>query len=100
LEKCLGCPCVEVRKDNSIKEQVNKFNIYPNPANNELRITNYELRDGIIEIYDVYGKKISSHHLVASSSHQKIDISSLSSGVYLLRLFNEQNYYIQRLIKK
>jgi len=86
-------------KDNRIDEQVNKFNIYPNPANNELRITNYELRDGIIEIYDVYGKKISSHHLTASSSHQKIDISSLSSGVYFLRLFNAQNSHLQRFIK-
>jgi len=75
------------------------FSIYPNPANNELRITNYELRDGIIEIYDVYGRKLSSHHLIASSSHHKIDISSLSSGVYFLRLFNEQNSYMQRFIK-
>ena len=81
-------------------EQNAKFIIYPNPANNELQITNYELRDGIIEIYDVYGKKISSHHLIASSSHHKIDISSLSSGVYFLRLFNEQNSYMQRFIKQ
>jgi len=93
---------------NNIDEQNLKFSIYPNPANHELRITNYELRDGIIEIYDVYGKKISSHHLssagslhsIASSSHHKIDISSLSSGVYFLRLFNEQNSYMQRFIKQ
>jgi len=87
-------------KDNSIDEQVNKFNIYPNPANNELRITNYELRDEIIEIYDVYGRKLLSNHLISSSSHHLINISSLSSGVYFIRLSNEQGSSVQRFIKE
>jgi len=77
-----------------------KFILYPNPAWNELQITNYELRDGVIEIYDVYGKKISSHHLIASSSHHKIDISSLSSGVYFMRLIEGNHSYMQRFIKQ
>ena len=85
---------------NNINEQVITFGIYPNPANHELRITNYELRDGVIEIIDVYGRKLSSHHLIASSSHQKIDISSLSSGVYFMRLIEGNNSYMQRFIKQ
>jgi hypothetical protein len=35
----------------------NRITVYPNPTEGELRITNYELRDGVIEIYDVAGKK-------------------------------------------
>ena len=77
-----------------------KFILYPNPANNELRVTSYELQEGVIEIYDVYGKKISSHHLIASSSHHKIDISSLSYGVYFIRLIEDNNSYMQRFIKQ
>jgi len=87
--------CIVGVKDNKIV----RFNIYPNPANNELRITNYELRDGVIEIYDVYGRKISSHHLIASSSHHTINISSLSSGIYFIKLINEQGSSIQRFTK-
>jgi len=77
-----------------------KFTLYPNPAKNELRITNYELRGGVIEIYDIYGKKISSHHLIASSSHHTINISSLSSGVYYVRLIDESGFSVQKFIKE
>jgi len=87
-------------KDNSIEEQINKFNIYPNPANNELQITNYELRNGVIEIYDVYGRKLLSNHLITSSPHHLINISSLSSGVYFIRLTDVQVSSIQRFIKE
>jgi len=92
--------CFETYISNvGIKSYSSVLRLYPNPAKNELRITNYELRDGVIEIYDVYGKKISSHHLISSSSHHLINISSLSSGVYFVTLTNEQNVYIQRFIK-
>jgi len=87
--------CVVGVKDNKIV----RFNIYPNPAGNELQVTSYELRDGVIEIYDVYGRKISSHHLITSSSHHTINISSLSSGIYFIKLITEQGYSIQRFTK-
>ena len=90
-------------KWNSINVQVLTFGIYPNPANNELRITiagqarNDEIN---IEIYDVYGRKLLSNHLIPSSSHHLINISSLSSGVYFIRLTDEQWSHIQRFIKE
>jgi len=89
--------CIE---DNSISEQIMKFSIFPNPANNELRITNYELRDGIIEIYDVYGRRLLTSLLITSSSNHLINISSLSSGIYFVKLSDEQGSYIQRFIKQ
>ena len=76
-----------------------KFNIYPNPAKNELQITiagQARNDEANIEIYDVYGRKLSSHHLNASSSHHTINISSLSSGIYFIKLITEQGYSIQR----
>jgi hypothetical protein len=103
------CPAGESDAESITKEDcivgvndniIVRFNIYPNPARNELLITNYELRDGIIEIYDVFGRIISSHHLIASSSHHTINISSLSFGVYFVRLIDEQGYAVQRFIKE
>ena len=89
-----------------------RFMVYPNPAGNELRITNlshvsgklseanYELCDGVIEIYDVYGRRLLSNHLITSSSNHLINISSLSSGVYFIRLIDEQGSAVQRFIKE
>ena len=90
--------CIVGVKDNKIV----RFNIYPNPANNELRITiagQARNDEANVEIYDVYGRKISSHHLIASSSHHTINISSLSSGIYFIKLINEQGSSMQRFTK-
>ena len=69
----------------------NSFSVYPNPANYELRITNYELKEGdVIEIYDVMGQMV--YQITKSTNNQinntTIDISHLASGMYYLRIGN------------
>jgi len=92
--------CFETYISNvGIKNYSSVIRLFPNPANNELRVTSYELQFDYIEIYDVYGKRLLSNHLITSSSNHLINISSLSSGVYFVKLANEQNAYIQRFIK-
>lgn len=67
--------------------------IYPNPANTELRIINYELRiEQPIMIFDLAGRKISEFKL----SQNRIDISGLAKGVYLLKL----NYSVKKFVKE
>ena len=63
--------------------------VYPNPTNGKLQVTSYELQDTGIEIFDVYGKKISSHHHIITSSHHTIDISHLPAGIYFLKIAGE-----------
>jgi len=46
--------------------------LYPNPTTGELEIKNYELGINSIEVFDVFGRKVSSHHLITSSSHQHL----------------------------
>jgi len=60
--------------------------VYPNPTTGQLQIKNYELRDGEIEIYDISGKKQSSHHLITSSPNHHINVSHLPSGIYFLKI--------------
>jgi hypothetical protein len=57
--------------------------IYPNPTSNQLRITNYELRMGNIEIYDVVGR-LQQSKIVNLQSEIIIDISHLPAGMYFL----------------
>jgi len=72
-------------------------NIYPNPATNEFRIENGELKIRNVEIFDVSGRKIASHNLTNSSSSHYINISHLNAGVYLVKIYSEGN---QSLTKK
>ena len=81
--------------------------VYPNPTTGELRITNYEL--GInneqltinnVEIYDIYGKQQSSHHLIISSSHHLINISELPAGVYFVKISTEAGEVVKKVVKQ
>jgi hypothetical protein len=66
--------------DKSI-ESGKAFNIYPNPVQQQLNIMSSEPLDGgIIRIYDISGKIVMS----ARTASNKINVSSLKTGVYTL----------------
>jgi hypothetical protein len=73
-----------------------KVQIYPNPTTGELTITNYELEITNVEIFDVYGKLLSSHPLIPSSSHHKIDLSHLINGIYLVKMYSDNNQIVTK----
>jgi hypothetical protein len=58
--------------------------VYPNPVQDELRITNYELRDGeAIRILDLSGRT------VMTAKRNTIRVSSLPAGVYFVKAGNQ-----------
>ena len=101
-----------------IQENIaNQIQIYPNPTTGELRIESGELRIENVEIFDVYGKKISSHRLPSSSnsfppplilipppageiSHHHINISDLSAGVYFVKIYTEKGEVVRKVVKE
>ena len=73
----------------------NQIRVYPNPANYELRITNYEtgfgasqLKEGeVVEIYSVVGQKLMQLPCRDVINHvSTIDVSGLASGMYFLKI--------------
>jgi hypothetical protein len=61
--------------------------IYPNPANNELRIKNYALQEGDrIELYNMLGHPQSS---IVNAPLSIINVSHLANGVYMLRIVSD-----------
>ncbi|MCL2436394.1 MAG: T9SS type A sorting domain-containing protein, partial [Lentimicrobiaceae bacterium] len=74
--------------------------IYPNPTTGELEIRNYESEIKSIEVFDVYGRKVSSHHLIPSSSNHLINISHLTSGIYFVKVTTEQGEVVKKVIKQ
>jgi len=60
-----------------------KFKIYPNPAQDHIQIDSNSINISSVEMYNIIGKRlISEKNLVEN----KLDISSLNSGVYLLKI--------------
>ncbi|WP_204346020.1 endonuclease [Psychroserpens algicola] len=78
-------------------EALEAVKMYPNPANgNEVTIeSNYDLN---VEVYDVLGKKITIQKI--TSNQKKLNISTLSRGVYLVKLNSENGSIIKKLIKQ
>ena len=84
----------------------NLWTLFPNPTCGELRIdasagsaTNGEWRMENVEIFDVYGRKISSHHLITSSSNHLINISHLPAGVYFLKIQTNNGVVVRNVVK-
>lgn len=79
----------------SLKEnsQTVSFMVYPNPAKDEINIQTENF--GKAEIYSVTGQK------VMENSVNVLDVSALSTGVYLLKVFDlEGNSETQRIVVK
>lgn len=64
------------------------LNIYPNPANTELNIdlSNLSIDRSSVVIYNILGESVLSKSNLSVSSTNTLDISHLTSGVYLVSL--------------
>jgi len=79
---------------NQIKIQQSENQIYPNPAQNQITISNKQSVIGNIQILDITGKIVKE--LTSNNSKQTIDISELHKGIYFVK-FGET---VQKLIKE
>ena len=76
-----------------------ELRIFPNPASNSITVSNNKESLNNIEIYNVIGSKVWSRESINNHSLQ-IDISSLKSGVYLLRSVDiNRKETIKKIIK-
>jgi len=82
---------IERTLDKSEIEIIELF-IYPNPVNHTLNITG-NIIDNIIYIFNIYGELVHSYNL--SISQNSIDVSSLSSGLYIMSDGTRSAYFIK-----
>jgi hypothetical protein len=67
------------------------FDLYPNPANTEMKIVMADVLIGkklSIELYDSYGKKVlsSESEITNYNTTQNLDISALEKGTYFVKI--------------
>ncbi|UUV22471.1 T9SS type A sorting domain-containing protein [Paenimyroides aestuarii] len=77
-----------------------KFNIFPNPATNIVYITNTDniLIDKIL-VYDVSGKLV-KEEIYTTETDIQLNVESLHSGIYLLKLETKHGTAIKKMIKQ
>jgi hypothetical protein len=97
VNDCDSVVCLNLRYETGMADIHNymSLQIYPNPTVGQLIIDNGELMINNVELFDAYGKSVLRQGK-QSGAIQKIDISHLANGIYLLKI---NNNIVKKIIK-
>lgn len=73
----------------------NSIAVFPNPTTGKLNITSNE-RIEKIEVYDLSGREM----LTVDHPEGEVDLSKLSTGVYLVKIKTEKSVVVRRVVKE
>jgi hypothetical protein len=76
-----------------VRSSLFDLNVWPNPARDLITLNTSMLKNCQIEIFNTTG-----HLMLSERNKTELDVSSLSSGVYIVRVFDTENYITTRLI--
>jgi len=71
-----------------------KFNVFPNPTNENIRVSG--VNNGYTEIFSIDGKLVMTGNLV---NNQTIDVSDLKNGIYFLKITANNRIGVTQFIK-
>jgi hypothetical protein len=74
---------------------VSAFKVYPNPVKNLLNIQSKEVPNKI-EIFDTNGRLLQSATIISN----QVDVSSLSSGTYFVKIYSKENSGVVKITKE
>jgi Secretion system C-terminal sorting domain len=71
---------------------------FPNPTENKITITNTleNGQNGTLEVFDTNGKKVMQKNVVGENGEINLDVTKLSSGVYIYKLNGQTNRFIKK----
>jgi uncharacterized protein (TIGR02145 family) len=94
----LSVRCIKDDNTTSVNILENPFTkvIYPNPAVDRFSIRKEMSSNAQIWIFDLNGKQLISRRI----SSDQVDISSLSKGVYVVKIIDSGNIILDKLIKE
>ena len=78
------------------------FMVYPSPAKTEIYLvakTGAVLENALYEIVDMNGNRVAEGLLQAGIDRQTIPVDQLTTGIYFIRLINENNLVNLRFVK-
>jgi hypothetical protein len=80
---------------------LNNVWIYPNPSNGIFNIALGTIQPTGIEVYDLTGKIVyKQNEITVANFETKIDVSNLSPGIYFVKIINNDQATVKRIIKE
>lgn len=81
-------------------EGVSLFEIYPNPAHEQLNLITDLQSEMNVYIYDISGKMVHHQMMAQGFNQEQIDISQLKAGIYSLSISTDKGSSSQKFIKQ
>lgn len=79
-----------------IDQSETSIDVYPNPSNDKLYISTYASADiEYVQVYNMNGELFS----MDMSANNYLDISHLSKGIYLVKIYSNQTYRTVKILK-
>lgn len=80
---------------------ISKFELYPNPASNYTKVSLQfnEQIEGKLNVIDFTGKIVKSYNISGNGEILKIDLNTLTQGMYLLKFESQNEVGVRKLIK-
>ena len=82
-----------------VKQNGSTINIYPNPATNEIKITNLSPTENQISIFNLIGQQVKSIR-VSHAQTTTIPVSDLPAGIYVVTIFDGEKIVCKKLVKE
>lgn len=73
------------------------ISVYPNPSEGVINVKNENNTASVVEVFTVGGKKVMSKEITSTST---IDLTGNGTGVYLIKVSNENGSMVERVVIK
>ena len=88
---------------NELKMEENEFEVYPNPASNQLNIRLHNTNTAILSLtlFDVSGRTVlHKTEFSGNKNDYQVNIDHLNNGLYLLKINSVEKTITKRIILK
>lgn len=93
--------CFFYTSTESIFNPVKDFKVFPNPVYGELLIEgDFRKEKLVLELYSGKGELVKTECMEGSGNSYRIDIKTLKSGIYFLRVHSTKVKYLEEVIVK
>ncbi|MBP0904912.1 T9SS type A sorting domain-containing protein [Mariniflexile gromovii] len=77
------------------KSEIEGLNVYPNPAKDYLTVESSKTKISSVEMYNILGAKVLSNNTLVDN---KLNVSSLAKGVYVLKINAESSASTRKIV--